>query len=130
MNDLDIPDGQRVDRWLWCARFFKSRTLAAKVCAAGKVRINRKAIDKASAVVRVDDELTFPQGRTIRVIKVAAMAHRRGPAAEAQKLYEDLTPRDADRTESALPVPRRAAGHGRPTKRDRRAIERYIREAD
>ena len=116
----------RADKWLWYARFFKSRSLASQLCAAGKLRIDGNVVAKAHHKVRPGDVLTFPQGRHIRVIKVMALASRRGPAAEARLLYEDLSPPQPD---SALPkgtpppVARRAAGSGRPTKRDRRATD-------
>jgi ribosome-associated heat shock protein Hsp15 len=80
----------RVDKWLWYARFFKSRSLAAKHVQAGEIRVNRQRISKASAVLKVGDVLTFPVGDTIRVIEVAALGERRGPAPEARALYHDL----------------------------------------
>ena len=85
-------DGQRLDKWLWSARFFKSRTGAAALCAAGKIRMSGRVISKAHVTVRVGDVLTFPLGRHIRVVKVLALAARRGPATEARTLYEDLNP--------------------------------------
>jgi ribosome-associated heat shock protein Hsp15 len=129
MSEPTPRDGQRIDRWLWCARFFKSRTIAARLCAEGRVRLNRRLVGKASAVVRVEDVLTFPQAREIRVIRVAALADRRGPASEARLLYEDLAPsRPAVTVAEALGV--RDAGSGRPTKRQRRALERLRGEAE
>jgi ribosome-associated heat shock protein Hsp15 len=108
----------RVDKWLWHARFFKSRTLAAKFCASGKLRLNRVPIAKAHATVRPGDVLTFPLGRFVRVIEVAAIGTRRGPAPEAQALYRDLAP---PAPEEAAPRPE---GSGRPSKRERRALDR------
>ena len=87
----------RADKWLWYARFFKTRTLASKVCAAGKLRIAGSATVKAHQKVKAGDVLTFPQGRHIRVVKVLALGVRRGPASEAQGLYEDLKPPTARR---------------------------------
>ena len=113
-------DGRRLDKWLWFARFCKSRTLASKLCAAGKVRIGGELVHKAHYLVRLGDVLTFPQGAHIRVIRVVQLGVRRGPATEARTLYEDLCP----------PVPRapadlqREPGAGRPTKAERRAIDR------
>ena len=130
MSESERRDGQRIDRWLWCARFFKSRTLAAKLCADGKVRLNRRIVGKPSLQVRVDDVLTFPQARTVRVVRIAALAHRRGPAEEARGLYEDLTPAATAPADAApANTAARAPGHGRPTKRERRAIDR-LREQD
>lgn len=115
----------RIDRWLWYARFFKSRTLAGKLCAGGRVRLNGNLIGKAHATLRAGDVLTFPQARSIRVIRVLALGTRRGPAAEAQTLYEDLQPpgpREESPTKPA--APQREPGSGRPTKAERRAIDR------
>jgi len=118
MSDVSL----RLDKWLWYARFFKSRTLAAAICNRGKVRCCGEIVGKAHHKVCVGDVLTFAQGRHIRVVRVAALATRRGPAAEAQALYDDLRPPSA---RSRLPVAdSRPMGSGRPTKRDRRALAR------
>ncbi|MBT3307634.1 MAG: RNA-binding S4 domain-containing protein, partial [Alphaproteobacteria bacterium] len=85
-------ENRRLDKWLWYARFFKSRSLASKFCASGKLRLNETVIKKAHHGVHVGDVLTFPKGPHIRVIRVAALGTRRGPADEAQTLYEDLDP--------------------------------------
>lgn len=116
--------GLRIDKWLWYARFFKTRTQAAKVCAGGQVRLGGAPVAKAHSLVKLGDVLTFSQGRHIRVVKVLALGTRRGPAPEAQALYEDLKPPS---TENRLPrdsSPRRAQGSGRPTKKERRALDR------
>ena len=84
--------GQRLDKWLWAARFFKTRGRAAALCAEGKIRMSGRVISKAHVTVRVGDVLTFPLGRYIRVVKVRALAQRRGPAPEARALYDDLNP--------------------------------------
>jgi len=84
------PEQQRVDRWLWHARFLKNRSLATAFAQSGKLRINSERIHKAGRQVRLGDVLTFPQGARIRVIKVLGFAARRGSASEAQILYEDL----------------------------------------
>jgi ribosome-associated heat shock protein Hsp15 len=84
--------GQRLDKWLWAARFFKTRGRAAALCAEGKIRMSGRVIGKAHVTVRVGDVLTFPLGRYIRVVKVRALAQRRGPAPEARALYDDLNP--------------------------------------
>ncbi len=116
---------QRLDKWLWCARFFKSRSLATKFCEEGRLRVSGQATQKAHYAVRPGDVLTFPLGPHIRVIKILALAERRGPASEARTLFDDLAcPVSLD---SAPPNPdsgRRDAGAGRPTKADRRAIDR------
>jgi len=115
----------RIDKWLWQARFFKSRTTASKLCAGGRVRVNSEVIAKAHHPLRVGDILTFPQARTIRVVRVQAMGERRGPASEARTLYEDLTPPAVPR-EAPPPRARRDPGAGRPTKAERRAIDRLM----
>jgi ribosome-associated heat shock protein Hsp15 len=81
----------RMDKWLWQARFFKTRALASKICTAGRVRVNGVKISKAHFGVRPGQVLTFPQGRRIRVVRVIALGDRRGPAKEASLLYEDLS---------------------------------------
>lgn len=113
----------RIDKWLWAARFFKSRTLAAAACNGGKVDINGDAA-KASRIVRPGDLLrvTLPRGR--RIVRVAVLADRRGSGSEAALLYEDLTPPPPPREARIPPPVYRPPGAGRPTKRARRRIDR------
>ena len=80
----------RLDKWLWQGRFFKTRALAAQVVRKGRLRVNQTIITKAHHRVRPGDVLTFPQGRLVRVVRVVELGSRRGPASEAQTLYEDL----------------------------------------
>ncbi len=80
----------RLDKWLWQARFFKSRTLAAEVVDAGHVRVNGTPVSRPSREVGAGDVLTFPQGQCIRVIRILGTGVRRGPASEAQTLFIDL----------------------------------------
>ena len=82
----------RLDKWLWQARFFKSRTLAAEVIAEGHVRVNGTRVSRPGRDVMEGDTLTFPQGSRIRVVRITALGQRRGPATEAQMLYLDLEP--------------------------------------
>ena len=112
----------RLDKWLWHARFLKSRTLAGKLCEGARVRVNGQAATKSAQPVKPGDVLTFPLGPHIRVIKVLALGERRGPAPEARGLYQDLDP-PTPATRLALDSGR-AAGSGRPTKAERRAIDR------
>ena len=109
--------GLRLDKWLWHARFCKSRTLAAKLAGAGKVRIAGAPVFKAHHTVKPGDVLTFPLGPHIRTVRVLALGERRGPAPEARTLYEDLAP-------PPVPPVRSATSGQRPTKSDRRAIDR------
>ncbi|MGR3638711.1 RNA-binding S4 domain-containing protein [Alterinioella nitratireducens] len=111
------PSRLRLDKWLWQARFYKTRSLAARMIAGGHVRVNAVKTHKPAATVTPGDVLTFLQGRDIKVVRVVALGERRGPAPEAQALYDDLTPAKDD-------VPRNPGyeGKGRPTGKDRRAL--------
>jgi len=80
----------RLDKWLWHARFFKTRGLAQKACEAGRIRVNGQRITKAHRSVGPGDVLTFVQGRIVRIVRVLAVAERRGPAPEARRLYEEI----------------------------------------
>jgi ribosome-associated heat shock protein Hsp15 len=84
-------DGLRIDKWLWHARFYKSRTLAAAACSSGRIRINGVPIAKSHRQLKPGDVLTFPHGSHIRIIRVLALGSRRGPAAEARLLYQELS---------------------------------------
>jgi ribosome-associated heat shock protein Hsp15 len=115
----------RLDKWLWHARFARTRSLAAKLVAQARFRINGNPTEKAHHAVRPGDVLTFPLGPHIRIIKVLALGARRGPAPEAHLLYEDLDPPKPTTSAPKDPaVAPRDDGAGRPTKRERRAIDR------
>ncbi|MGG7567315.1 RNA-binding S4 domain-containing protein [Rhodovulum sp. DZ06] len=114
----------RVDKWLWHARFLKTRSLAAKHVGAEGVRINGTRTVKPAANVRAGDVLVFPLGPHVRTIKVIALGERRGPAPEAQALYEDLAPPPPRAPAAPDAPPRRDPGAGRPTGRDRRALDK------
>jgi len=119
------PENQRIDIWLWRARFFKTRSLSTKLCRAGKVRLNGQKITKAKTPVIAGDILTFPQPTIIRIVKITGFNIRRGPAFEAQALYEDRTPPPEEiRQIEKSKVARRERGAGRPTKSERRATDR------
>ena len=113
----------RIDKWLWAARFFKSRTLAATACTGGKVHVNGDAA-KPSKTVRPGDMLRVTLPRIRRIVRVTALAERRGGASEAAGLYEDLTPPPPPREARPAPAAYRPPGAGRPTKRERRRIDR------
>jgi ribosome-associated heat shock protein Hsp15 len=125
---------QRVDKWLWFARLVKTRTLAADLVVGGKVRLNRVRVEKPSQTVRIDDVLTVTLSRRIRLFKILGLGERRGPSATARLLYEELTAATdpLNPAQSSLQLPswqqsgpgRRMPGSGRPTKKDRRDIER------
>ncbi|WP_245306171.1 RNA-binding S4 domain-containing protein [Roseovarius aestuariivivens] len=118
----ETPDRIRLDKWLWHARFFKTRGLSAKLVSGGHVRVNREKVSKPAHAVGPGDVLTFPQARGVRVIRVLAIGTRRGPATEARSLYEDLDPPEA-RPREIVPRNPSFEGKGRPTKRDRRKLD-------
>ena len=121
---------QRIDKWLFFSRAVKSRSLAAKLVVAGRVRINRDKAAQASDLVKPGDVLTITLDRRIFVWKVLGGGIRRGPAEEARTLYEDMSPPPApkgDTLPDAIPA-LREAGSGRPTKKERRLTDRLIGE--
>jgi ribosome-associated heat shock protein Hsp15 len=85
----------RLDRWLWFARFFKSRSRATAFCESARIRVNGVLVAKAHHPIRPGDVLTFPLSVEVRIIRIVALAARRGPAPEARLLYEDLTQPDS-----------------------------------
>ena len=113
----------RVDKWLWAARVFKTRSLATDACDGGKVDVNEQAA-KPAKLVRIGDSIkvTLPEGRR-RVLKVVGLDDRRGSAQVAARLFEDHSPPAPPRLRYA-PPPYRAPGAGRPTKRERRTLDR------
>lgn len=113
------PSTLRVDKWLWYARFFKTRSLAAKIVSNGAVRVDGLHIKKPSTTVAVGNTLTFVQQKDVRVVRVLDLGTRRGPAIEAQALYEDLTPPAKAPTKPHNSHPE-AERTGRPTKKLRR----------
>jgi ribosome-associated heat shock protein Hsp15 len=119
---METVPAMRMDKWLWAARFFKTRSLAAQACAGGKVDLNDESAKPARSV-RPGDRLrvTLPGGS--RVARVLALSDRRGPSSQARTLYEDLTPPAPRRIRQAVPS-WRPPGAGRPTKRERRDIDR------
>ncbi|RWM77061.1 MAG: RNA-binding S4 domain-containing protein [Mesorhizobium sp.] len=119
---------QRIDKWLFFSRAVKSRSLAAKLVVAGRVRINRDKAAQASDLIRAGDVLTITLERRIFVWKVLGTGSRRGPAEEARMLYEDMSPPPAPKGEAvadAIPA-LRDAGSGRPTKKERRETDRLF----
>ena len=126
MSASEPQDGQRVDRWLWFTRLFKSRSLASKAVEDGVVRITRAGqtirTDKPSYTLKPGDVVTLKIRGAVRVVEVVSGGVRRGPASEAQTLYKDLAPPvTSSRAEPEVPSSPRPPG--RPDKRDRRAIE-------
>ncbi|MCB2107575.1 MAG: RNA-binding S4 domain-containing protein [Rhodobacteraceae bacterium] len=119
----------RLDKWLWAARFCKSRALAQKVIDRGQVRVNGAVAKKPSASVRVGQIMTLTLGPVRRTVTVTALGFKRGSATDARTLYDEPSPPEKlKKDEAALPTYKpllsRPKGAGRPTKRDRRAIAR------
>ncbi len=90
----DAKAAQRLDKWLWHARIIKTRSLAAQLVAKGKFRVNREKVLKPAFSLKQGDVITTSLFGKLRILQVNGFAERRGPAAEAQMLYEDLTPRE------------------------------------
>ena len=126
-GDKGGGDKIRIDKWLWFARFFKTRTLAGKIADGGKIRVNGDIIKKSSHSVKVGDILTFPTGDSknpiIRVIEVVALGEKRQSAPQAQLLYTDLSP-PQPRIKEKDTFHHRERGTGRPTKKQRRETEK------
>jgi ribosome-associated heat shock protein Hsp15 len=142
-RDDDAEKGsQRLDKWLWFARVTKSRTLASGAVTEGKIKVNRVRAGKPSQLVKVGDVVTSRVHRTIRVLRIVALGERRGPAAEAMGLYEDLTPPSAENNSLGTRRPGNDAdgagdawgyrdpGSGRPSKRERRQTDSFRRSED
>jgi ribosome-associated heat shock protein Hsp15 len=121
----------RLDKWLWAARFFKTRSLAADEVGRGRVHVNGQAA-KASREVRIGDQMELGSGTGARTIVVTGVSEHRGPASQAQQLYAETPESIARRAELALqrrlhPEPALAIEQGRPTKRDRRQLADWNR---
>lgn len=134
MTGSATPASQRVDQWLWHARFFKTRSLAAKITADGQLRLSRNGetsrVGKSSQSVMAGDILTFTKSGRLRIIEILTTATRRGPASEAQALYRDHSPPPPPKEDRPAPVFDREKGAGRPTKKDRRALDSMRSKTD
>ena len=118
---------QRLDKWLFFSRAVKSRTLAQKLIETGAVRVNSERTDRSDHKVGVGDVLTMTMHDQLRVWRILDAGARRGPAAEAQTLYEDLSPPALPRQQLSpfeAAIAPRQPGSGRPTKRERRLTDR------
>ena len=131
------PTSMRLDKWLWVARFFKTRSLAAETVAQGRVEVNDQPA-KPGRELKLGDRLRLRQGAEVRVLEVRAFAAARGPAPIAQALYAETVESAAARQRAAearrlAPEPARSLEQGRPTKRDRRRLvdwQRWSATAD
>jgi ribosome-associated heat shock protein Hsp15 len=128
MTDDAASDKIRLDKWLWAARFFKTRSLAAQAVAGGKVKLNGERVKGAKAV-RIDDELVVRIGPYAYMVTVRALSQRRGPAVEAALLYLESESSRVAREELAARLCAERSAHplhkGRPTKKARRHIIRF-----
>jgi ribosome-associated heat shock protein Hsp15 len=118
----------RLDKWLWAARFFKTRSLAQQAIESGRVTLNRERV-KSSHVLKLEDGVAVRVGELEWQVRVKGLSDKRGPAAQARKLYEETEASKAQR-ERRIDIrkfsPEPAATiKGRPTKRDRRTLERF-----
>lgn len=125
-----MSGGLRLDKWLWAARFFKTRSLAAEEIGRGRVEVNGQAV-KASRELRLGDLVKLRQGETERQVWVRGLSHVRGPAPAAQALYEETPQSVAAREKAAearrlAPEPARSISDGRPTKQDRRRLSSQL----
>lgn len=131
MAESETRNGVRLDKWLWAARFFKTRSLASEEIGKGRVAVNGQPA-KASREVRAGDTIMFRQGPVARTVVVAAASALRGPASVAQGLYAETAESSIAREAAAAarkltPEPAAALEHGRPTKRDRRQLADWNR---
>jgi ribosome-associated heat shock protein Hsp15 len=130
MNERESDKEIRLDKWLWAARFFKTRSLAAAAVTGGKVTLNNERA-KPSRIVRAGDRVTVRRGAYEWTVSVQAVARLRGPAAKAQLLYaeteESARKREAAIAQLKLEHPPEFDSPGRPSKKDRRAMERWTR---
>ena len=120
-------ESQRIDKWLWAARFYKTRTLAVDEISKGRVQVNEQAV-KPARDVRPGDQISVRQGATVRVVVVRGLSGQRGPASVAQQLYEETEAsrlaREAAAEQRRLAAePALSIEQGRPTKRDRRKLD-------
>ena len=116
---------QRIDKWLWCARFFKTRTLATKIVLSGKVEIDGKKVTKSHALLYVGSRISFVQGKWIRDVKVISFSETRGPAKVAAELYEDFSLKAPKLEKNKVTLKyNKWLGSGRPTKKNRRLTDK------
>lgn len=117
----------RIDKWLWAARFYKTRTLATEEIGKGRVQVNGQDV-KPAREVKLGEHITLRQGPSVRTVVVLGLSHARGPAPVAQALYEETAESLQTRTLAAerhrlAPEPALSIDHGRPTKRQRRDLD-------
>ncbi len=118
-GEMEAP---RLDKWLWFARFVKTRTLAQTLCAGGHVKVNGTTARRGHQKVKIGDTIEMVLGPVRRTVTVVAFGERRGPAPEAQALYDEPEPPSHLKPLDDRSVAKRAPGTGRPSKKERRAL--------
>ena len=129
-EQTEAPDkSQRIDRWLWCARIFKSRSLASQYVEKSGVRVTRRGttqrVSRASFGLRVGDIVLIKRGSSLATLEMLALADRRGPASEAQTLYRDLTPPAPPELADKNMEPRSTRPNNRDRREQRRLKQRF-----
>lgn len=123
---MNNDDKLRIDKYLWAIRIFKTRSLATEACKMGRIKMEGQSL-KPAHVVKIGESYTIQKGPERKIIKVIGLLERRADAPTAQQHYEDLTPIE-DKTVMpsvfSVPVLKRDRGTGRPTKRERRDIDK------
>lgn len=129
----NTPQSMRLDKWLWCARFYKTRSIATSTIKAGKIKAKGIKV-KPAQIIRVGDELEIRRGSFQYEIRVSALTRSRGSAADAVQLYleseDSITKREALASQLKLAAASQPASKGRPSKQERRKIIRFTRRAD
>lgn len=123
-KEPQIQTSQRIDKWLWHARFFKTRSIAQKQVVTGKIRVDREKISSPSRKILIGNVLTITRDRDIKIIEILGLADKRGPFSQAQHLYNDLSPptpkkQEVEQTKESMS---RIQSDGRPTKHQRKQI--------
>jgi ribosome-associated heat shock protein Hsp15 len=139
-NEAGGVSDQRLDKWLWFARVTKSRTLAATLVLEGKIRVNGERVAKPAHTLKAGDAVTIAMRQRVRILRVKGFGLRRGSAALASELFDDLSPPPVkanavggDATDAGFrggADAQRVPGSGRPTKRERRELDRFKSRAD
>ena len=117
----------RLDTWLWYARLYKSRSLSSKAILSGKLRLNTNKVFKPASKVKINDVITVNQINMVKIIQVQSLGFRRGPASEAQKLYNDLSGDKIDGSKiKSVSEKFKKDTNKRPTKKDRRILDKIV----
>jgi len=122
----DKVEAPRLDKWLWFARIVKTRTLAQTLCASGHIKVNGVSVKRGHQKVKIGDTIELVLGTVRRTVTVVDFGVRRGPAPEAQALYDEQVQPERLKPYEDRPVAKRAPGTGRPSKKERRALNALL----